>query len=258
MEIVFNAIGIEIPDDAAFNNLAEDAEKRGEASLSTRPGGVIHGRCWRIGFGLEVWKILYQSKNGEIFSADCRPGFRARYTQILSDWSLSETGGEAAVEGYTENQGVRIFFQLQNLTEISSTKFEQKLLRIGLCGLAYRADVLAANAESYWKSSAAENPAGGNADWRLCGKILAFNALRNPLTGSNLYWIQLDLSSFELEILVNQHALGGSELKVGASLRAEIWLQGHVASQSTFYTNYEGVDWSSNTVDFWKKFKREN
>ena len=119
--------------------------------------------------------------------------------------------------------------------------------------MAYRAEVLAAEDESYWKSSAADN-----ANCHLCGKILAFNAIRNPLTGNDLYWIRLDLNNFELEVLVNQHALIGSKLQIGASLKAEVWLQGHAAGQSAFRSNYEGVDWSQRTIDFWKKFKRQN
>ena len=259
MEIVFNAIGIEVPNKTAFNNLAEDAEKRGEASLSTRPGGIVHGRCWRIGLGLEVWTILSETKSGEVFYADCRPGFRARYTQILSDWTLSEAVGEAVVEGFTEFQTVKVFFKLQNLTEISHTKFEQKLLKVGLCGLAYRAEALTEEEKTCWKPAASENAEADQADWILCGKILAFDELRNPFTGSDLYWIHLDLGNFRLEILVNKRALGGEkDLKIGSSLKAKVWLQGHVGSQSTFYSSYEGVDWSQKTVDFWKTFKREN
>nr|MBA3599918.1 hypothetical protein [Acidobacteriota bacterium] len=113
---IFNAIGLKIPKGKTLSDLAEDAERKGEASLSTRPSCVIHGRCWRIGGGLEVWTILYESETGEVFFADCRPGFRARYRQNLSDWCLFETEaeGEAAIEGYTENYGIKVFFQLQN------------------------------------------------------------------------------------------------------------------------------------------------
>ncbi len=257
MEIVFNAIGIEVPNQTAFNNLAENAEKRGEASLSMRPGVVIHGRCWRIGLGLEVWTIFNESETGEVFYTDCRPGFRAHYMQILKDWSLSEAKDEAVIEGYTKNNATKVSFQLQNLTEINPKRFEQKLLRIGLCGLAYHAEVLAAEKKSFWKS-AAKNSDSDAADWKLCGKITAFSTLRNPFTGNDLYWIHLDLNSFKLEILVNRHSLHGSDLQIGKSVKAKVWLQGHIAGQAEFYSNYEGVDWSHRTVDFWKSFKRQN
>ncbi len=257
---IFNAIGLKIPKGKTLSDLAEDAERKGEASLSTRPSCVIHGRCWRIGFGLEVWTILYESETGEVFFADCRPGFRARYTQNLSDWSLFETEaeGEAAIEGYTENYGVKVFFQLQNLTEAAAGNFEQKKLTVGLCGLAYHAEVSAREEKSYWKSSKTNASKTDKTNWHLCGKVIEFNALRNPFSGSDLYWIHLDLGNFELEILVNRHALTGSDLCVGATIKAKIWLQGHIASRSTFYSNYEGVDWSVNPVDFWKQFKKQN
>ena len=43
MEIAFDAIGLEILSETAFNNLAEDAEKRGEASQLARQRGVLQG-----------------------------------------------------------------------------------------------------------------------------------------------------------------------------------------------------------------------
>jgi hypothetical protein len=58
MEIAFDAIGLEVSSETAFNNLVEDAEKRGEASTLPRKSGVLHGRCWRLGEGLEVWTVL--------------------------------------------------------------------------------------------------------------------------------------------------------------------------------------------------------
>jgi len=41
---IFNAIGLEILKGKTLNDLAESAEKFGEASLSMRGGGIIHGR----------------------------------------------------------------------------------------------------------------------------------------------------------------------------------------------------------------------
>ncbi len=40
MEIAFDAIGIEITNETAFNDLAEDARVRGEVSRLTRKSGV--------------------------------------------------------------------------------------------------------------------------------------------------------------------------------------------------------------------------
>jgi hypothetical protein len=259
---IFNAIGLEIPQGQTLSDLAEDAERRGEASLSARSGGTVHGRCWRIGLGLEVWTTLYESKTGEVFYADCRPGFRARYTQKINSWTLyeDEQEGEATVEGGIENYAERISFQLQNLTEVGAKNFEQPILTVGLCGLAYRAEVSEQDEAPEWKPlRKTEGNAGSNEiDWRLTGRVISFNALRNPFSGHDLYWIHLDLGNFRLEILVNRHILKGGELRVGATVEADVWLQGHIVTQSTFLSNYEGVDWSGNAADFWKNFKKLN
>ncbi len=253
MEIVFNAIGIDVPNEAAFQNLARNAGRNGEASIAARSGRIVRGRCWRIGSGLEVWTDFNESETGEISYSHCRPAFRARHTQILSDWFLLETKGDIAVEGCIGKSATKIFFQLQNLTEINSQKFEQKTLRVGLCGLAYRAE-LSTKKDDFFRTK----PKQRKADWHLCGKILAFQTIRNPFTHKDLYWIYLDLNDFELEVLVNQCDLRGGDLQIGRSVEADVWLQGHIVSQSMLNSNYEGVDWSQGASEFWKKFKREN
>ena len=258
---IFNAIGLEIPKEKTLSDLAEDAEIRGEASHSARSGGVIHGRCWRIGLGLEVWTILNESETGEVFYADCRPGFRARYTQTIGDWALYEDeDGGTAVEGRIARRRDKIFFQLQNLTEISADSFERKKLTVGLCGLAYRAEVLETPEISMLQSlrKAGENSQPGKSDWHLRGRVIKFNALRNPFSGNDLCWLYLDLDDFKLEILINRDALQGNELRVGASVKADVWLQGHIIKQSPFHSGYEGVDRSLNTVDFWKNYRKLN
>lgn len=263
MEIAFDAIGLEIPNEAAFNNLAEDAGKRGEVSRLTRKSGVLHGRCWKIGLGLEVWTVLYESQTGEVFYADCRPGFRARYVQRVSPWIATEFDeeGEAVIHGFIEDTEREVLFALQNLTEVGTRNFQQNTLSVGLCGLAYRAEVLKKSSVApFWKSydELALNVIENENDWSLCGEILAFSALRNPFSGSDLFWIYLDLGDFNLEILVNRRTLSGDDLYVGAALRADIWLQGHIVSETTRRSTYEGVDYSHRTVDFWKKFKKVN
>ena len=259
---IFNAIGLEILKGKTLNDLAESAEKFGEASLSMRGGGIIHGRCWRIGGGLEVWKIHYESAIGEISYADCRPGFRARHTQKINSWSLYEDEeGEAALEGYTENPAVRVFFQLQNLTEIRAVDFERKSLNVGLCGLAHCAAVSAPDENFHWKPLAeiSSGPKADRTDWSLCGRVQDFRLFSNPHSGKTLYWIHLDLGDLALEILVNRRTLrGANRLRVGAMIKADIWLQGHIAGQSTFHSSYEGVDWSAGSAAFWKNLKKLN
>lgn len=262
MEIAFDAIGIEIKNETAFNNLAEDVGKRGEISRLTRKSGVLHGRCLKFGEGLEVWTVLYESGTGEVFYADCRPGFRARYAQTISPWVLTEFDeeGEAVIHGFIEDRNTEVLFALQNLTEIGTRMFEQSFLRVGLCGLAYRAEVVQTGETPYWKSfdEIALNVIANENDWSLGGTIIAFNALRNPFSGSDLYWLYLDLGELKLEILVNQRALKGAKLQTGAFVKADIWLQGHILNETALLSGYEGVDWSYRTIDFWKKFKKNN
>ena len=260
---IFNAIGLRFPKGKTINDLAQNAEKLGEASVSTRPDCVIHGHCWRIGAGLEVWTILYESGDGEVFYADCRPGFRAKYTQNIEVWSLyeDEEKGDAAIAGKIEDSNTKVFFQLQNLTEVSPKNFARKILRVGLGGLALRAEIADNDEDFLWQPL---RKTEGNADveetyWRLCGRILAFEAVRNTYSKKGLYWIHLELKNFNLEILVNQNDLRGANgLRVGKHIKADIWLQGHVVSQSTYFSSYEGIDWSSQPADFWKSFKRQN
>jgi hypothetical protein len=257
MESGFEAIGLEVSNKTAFDTLAESVERRGEVSRLTRTGGVLHGRCWRIGEGLEVWTVLYQSETGEVFYADCRPGFRARFRQRISPWMMTEfaEAGEALIRGFIQDTETEVLFELQNITEVGAKNFQNNSLLIGLCGLAHRAEIVSDEPEKCWKSV-------GKAErrnvWNLCGKILAFNSLKNPVSGSDLIWLHLDLGDFDLEILVNQKNLSGEDLEIGAYIRAEVWLQGHIISESTFFSRYEGIDYTHRTVDFWQKLKRPN
>ena len=256
MEMVFKTIGIEIPNKTAFHNLAENAERNGEASIAARAGRIVRGSCWRIGFGLEVWTTFNESETGEIFYSNCRPAFRARQTQILSDWSLSETKGEVAVEGCIEKSSTKILFRLQNLTEINSPILEQKTLKIGLCGLAYRA-VTSTKREKLFRQTA-EKSKTQRADWHLRGTIRAFDEIRNAFTNQDLSWLRLDAGDFDLEILVSRNVLQGGDLQIGKNVEADVWLQGHIAAPGNLNSSYEGIDRSQNPVDFWNEFRRAN
>lgn len=262
MEIAFDAIGIEIKNETAFHDLAEDARNRGEVSRLTRKSGVLHGRCLKLGLGLEVWTMLYESGTGEVTYADCRPAFRARFARQIAPFVLTEFDeeGEVLIHGFIEDTDTEVLFELQNLTEVEARIFEQNWLRIGLCGLANNARVLKNTANSYWKSFD-EMPSGAGMSenaWSLCGKVVAFDALRNRFSGSDLYWLYLDVGELKLEVLVNQRALKGGKLKIGAFVKADVWLQGHILPEKTFRSSYEGVDRSLRTVDYWKEFKRKN
>lgn len=265
MEETFEAIGLDVPSERDFNRLAERAGDQGEATRLPRRGAVLHGRCWKLGEGLEIWTVLYESGTGEIFYADCRPGFRARYTQRVSPWALTEydEDGEAVVHGYCDGSDTEVLFELQNLTEVGPGGFRAQELYVGLCGLAYRAQVVAApraGERVRWRplEEVAPSRAAHENDWSLTGRVLSFKPLRNPLTGGELHWVYLDLERLKLEILVNQRALSGGPLTVGAHLSAEVWLQGHVLDQRALQSRYEGPDPSFSTADLWSHLKRRN
>ena len=152
MNPTFETIGLEVPSEKAFNYLAERAGDQGEPTQLSRRGAVLHGRCWKLGQGLEVWTVLYESGSGDVFYADCRPGFRARYIQTISPWALTEYDeeGEAVVHGYREGTDCEVLFELQNLTEVGPAGFRAQELHVGLCGLAYRARVRKSTAKTRW------------------------------------------------------------------------------------------------------------
>jgi hypothetical protein len=105
---------------------------------------------------------------------------------------------------------------------------------------------------------AAPSRAAHENDWSLSGRVIAYKPLKNPLSGSDLYWINLDLEKMNLEILVNQRALRGDALAPGVTLDAEIWLQGHVLDELALRSRYEGVDGSCSPANFWAQLKRKN
>jgi hypothetical protein len=262
MDLTFETIGLEVPSEKAFNFLAERAGDQGEPTQLSRRGAVIHGRCWKLGEGLEVWTVLYESGTGDVFYANCRPGFRARYAQRISPWALTEYDeeGEAVVHGYCDGTDTEILFELQNLTEVGAAGFLGQELQVGLCGLAYRARICRRDMKSRWMSleRSAPSRAGHENDWSVRGRVIAFKPLRNPLSGSELYWIYLDVEKLKLEVLVNRRALGGGELQVGSTLSAEVWLQGHVLDERTLRSRYEGVDRASARSSFWSTLRRGN
>jgi hypothetical protein len=262
MDVTFETIGLEVPSEKAINFLAERAENHGEPTQILRRGAVLHGRCWKLGDGLEVWTVLYESETGDVFYANCRPGFRARYMQRITPWALTEYDeeGEAVIHGYCDGAETEVLFELQNLTEVGLAGFRAPALHVGLCGLAYRARICARDLPTRWLplERAVPSRAAHENDWILRGRVIAFKSLRNPLSGSELNWVYLDLGGLKLEVLVNTRALSGGRLQVGATLSAEVWLQGHVFDDQALLLRYEGVDHAVHAIDFWSRFSRTN
>jgi len=261
MNPTFEIIGLEVSNEKAFNYLAERAGDQGEPTQVSRRGAVLHGRCWKLGEGLEVWTVLYES-GSDVFYADCRPGFRARYIQTITPWALTEYDeeGEAVIHGFRQDTDCEVLFELQNFTEVGPEGFCAQQLHIGLCGLAYRARVKNAKGKPRWMPLEKISPARAahENDWSLSGRVIAFKPLKNPLSGEELFWIHLDLDKLKLEVLVNRRSLRGDTLTVGATVEAEVWLQGHVLNEHAMRSRYEGIDFAYSSASFWSRLKRRN
>ena len=134
------------------------------------------------------------------------------------------------------------------------------MLHVGLCGLAYNARVCSRAMSARWLplEKAAPSRAAHENDWSLRGRVIACKPLRNPLSGSELYWVYVDLDGFKLEVLINRRSLRGGDLCPGATLSAEVWLQGHVLDDHALRLRYEGIDRAYSVSDFWSRFSRSN
>lgn len=269
MAELFSAIGFEVGDEHSYNLLVEQVETNGERTRADRAYAVQHGRCWKLGDGLEVWSILYE-QGDDLYYADCRPAFRSRYVRTILTWELVEYDeeGEVIIRG-----GMRgasdVVFELQNLTELDDAIFRRSHLHVALAGISYAARVLPASmprrstdppvvhrfelAERVegFADKACEN------DYVISGQVLAWRGIRNPVTAAELVWIYVDAAEIRLEILANTQALRG-ELAIGAEITANIWLQGHVLEESDISARYEGVDHEYEQADFWAGLRKGN
>ena len=256
----FDAIGFKVTGQAAYQALAEEARAHGVLSRAPREQSTLHGCCWRLGEGLEVWAILNESKEG-FFYADCRPAFRGRHTLALFPWEITEyeDDGEATVRALVERGGAEVIFELQNITEINPAVFRERALTVTVAGLAYRARInaravapaLTPLAQAAPRKQAAEN------DYLVRGQVLYWREIKNPRTESELVWLYVDAGKLRLEVVISRADLKG-ELRRGASVTAEVWLQGHILSEEELRARYEGVDAESPPGSFWERFRREN
>ena len=267
MTELFASVGVQVSDEPSYNSLIEYVDAAGSRSRAVRGKATLHGRCWKLGDGLEVWAVLFEQSD-ESYFADCRPAFRSRYPRALTPWELIEydEDGEAVIEG-TLYGGPDIIFELQNLTEIPAIEWRASHLHVAIAGLAYSAYVTpfpesipsqnyvgrflnAAEIEGL-AEQACEN------DYAINGRVLAWRSLRNPATGTELFWVHVDAGVVRLEVIVNHRALHG-QLQIGAAFSANIWLQGHVLLDAELEARYEGVDPDYLTSDFWGRLRRNN
>src|SRR5262245_27104684 len=82
MTELFASVGVHVADEPSYNALIEHVDVAGIRSRADRGKATLHGRCWRLNDGLEVWAVLFE-RQGESYFADCRPAFRSRYPRIL-------------------------------------------------------------------------------------------------------------------------------------------------------------------------------
>jgi hypothetical protein len=268
MAELFEAIGFEVADEHSYNLLVEYVETNGQRTRAQRGEAALHGRCWKLGDGLEVWSILYE-QGPDLYYADCRPAFRSRYVRTVVPWELVEydEDGEAIVRGGVPG-APDVVFELQNLTELDDAVFRESHLNVALAGIAYAARVqplretkqaqdrpvarfeLAERLEGF-ADKACEN------DYVITGRVISWRDVKNPVTAADLVWIYVDAAVIRVEILANRRALRG-ELKIGAEITANIWLQGHVLEEDDITARYEGVDREFEQSDFWARLRRGN
>jgi hypothetical protein len=260
MEETFRAIGFEIPDEAAYNTVAEMAEARGTRTRIRRRDVTLHGCCWKVGCGVEVWTILYESPD-EYYYADCRPAFRPRHAQPIESWEIVEFNedGEAVVEGRLARTGSPVTFALQNLTELEEDVFTHARLSAALGGLAYDVRIAAQGAVLGIVPSrrpGAVPPPDGN-DYVVTGRIMRSGALRNSYTEAELVWLLLDAGGVQLEIVVERSAMEG-DAEPGTKVEADLWLQGYVLDDRTERAPYEGIDPDWEPAESWSFLRRGN
>jgi hypothetical protein len=260
MEETFRAIGFVVPDEAAYNTVAELAEARGARTRIRRRGVTLHGCCWKVGGGVEVWTILYESSN-EYYYADCRPAFRPRHAQPIESWELVEfdEDGEAVVEGRLAHAASPVTFELQNLTELEEEIFNQTRLSVALGGLAYDVRIAPLGAAPGITPStrqAAVAPPDGS-DYVVTGRVMESGSLRNAYTEAELVWMLVDVGGLQLEIVVERGALEG-DASPGTKVEAELWLQGYVVDERVERERYEGVDPDWEPAESWSFLRRGN
>ena len=264
MAELFEAIGFDVPDEDSYNLLAEYAETSGERSHVHRGAATLHGRCWKLGEGLEVWSIVYDGAS-QLYYADCRPAFRSRYVRTVHPWELIEydEDGEAIVRSRIRDNA-EVVFELQNLTELNHAAFREAQLQVAVAGLAYTASLqppgsrkpTAPRFEPAEKVPNFGRDACEN-DYVVSGTVLAWREMQNRVTGGNLVWIYVDAREIRLEVLVSRRVLKG-EPAIGAAITARVWLQGHVLEGAEITARYEGIDPECEPSDFWSRLRRSN
>lgn len=252
----FEAIGFMVNDEASYQALAREARDRGILTRASRTDCVLHGCCWSLGAGLEVWTVLYEDIDG-VYYADCRPAFRTRQIYQFYPWEIIEYEhrGEAILSGSLKNSERVLTFALQNLTELNIKKLPRAHITAAVSGLAYKARVARTTRNGPMLEQGTASRYTAENDYRLRGKILASRELKNNHTTSDLIWINVGLDGLTLELLINRADLNGDP-EVGHWLTAEIWLQGYMLNDQQMEARFEGVDPHIPTQHHWRRLRR--
>ncbi len=256
----FSAIGFKVTDRDSYQGLAEEAHRRGTGSRVKRDHGTMHGYCWAVGGGVEIWTVLYETREG-IFYSDCRPAFRAHHLFSLYPWEIIEyeEDGEAVARGQIVNGGPEMLFELQNITEINPADYRERPITVAIAGLAYRAQINQRAGEPTFAPLEKLNPRRKvlENDYAVRGRILSWRELQNTHTTSDLIVIDVDLDRIRLEVVVNRAELKGRLVR-GAWLSSEVWLQGHLVTDREIEMRYEGIDREASQDLIWRRFRRDH
>jgi hypothetical protein len=254
----FEAIGFQVTDEVSYQALAWEAYQRGTLTRIAREQGVLHGSCWSLGGGLEVWTILYESPQGT-FYADCRPAFRTYQAYQFYPWEILEfeQDGEALLTGIARDSRHEWVIALQNLTELDLGRLPQNHITAVVSGLAYRARVIRPSRQGAQLTAGLSRRVAAENDYRVRGEILSWREISNPLTESHLLAFRLALGRDSLEVLVNRRDLTGTPM-TGQWLSAEIWLQGYLLGEQQLRARYEGVDPQIPRHHFWRPLRSRN
>lgn len=256
----FSAIGFNVTDQQSYQALAEEAHRNGTGSRVRRDRGTMHGYCWSVGAGVEIWTVLYETPEG-VYYSDCRPAFRAQHLFALYPWEIIEyeEDGEALARGLFSTGGMEILFELQNITEINPADYRERPITTALSGLAYRAQIQPRGRRPAFlpleklpsKKKALEN------DYAVRGRIRSWREIQNQRTKSDLLVLDVETDKLRLEVVTSRAELKGEPVR-DAWLTAEVWLQGHILTDRELRLRYEGIDREAPRDLLWQKLRREN
>ncbi|MBX7220566.1 MAG: hypothetical protein K1Y36_11515 [Blastocatellia bacterium] len=266
MPTPFDAIGFHIADENSFERLAKYTREHGRVSTIHRRGASLHGHCWKLNEGLEVWTVLHEAQ-GHLTYADCRPAFRSRHRVVISPWELTEydEDGEAIVRGTVDGRGVLVGFEVQNLTEVSDRLFRRPVLQVCLAGLAYtvkchsrKGTPLPGSFElATTRTAKKKRQMSCETDYELTGKVLSCKLVRNLATRTELVMAYIDTGRMGLDIVAESDRVRGT-LEVGGIISARVWLQGYILDDAAVAASYEGVDRNFPTGAFWTGLHHPN